>query len=427
MSLLTANDPPLGYPDSWYAATAEAPPEQPPLRGEVRCDLCVVGAGYTGLTAALRARALGLDVVLIDARRVGWGASGRNGGQVGADQRVDQVTLERRHGAEAARKLFDLGIEARDECRRLVQAHAPEARWTPGVASFCRSARGAEEARRYAKHLAARYDFHGDEPLDRDAAHDLSGSEVFAGGVLHREAAHIHPLRLAFGLARAALAAGVRVHESTRAARLSDGAKPIVHCDHGRVLADRVILAGNGYLEGFPRPQVMPINNFVVATEPVEGPLTRDVAAYDDRFVVNYWRKSEDGRLLFGGGESYGYRFPKDIAGVVRKSMEAIYPQLRGVDITHAWGGTLAITLSRMPHMAEIAPGVLSAAGYSGHGVAMACLAGRLATEASVARSDGWDAMAALPHRAFPGGAALRTPLLAAAMTWYALRDRLGV
>ncbi|PRY94677.1 gamma-glutamylputrescine oxidase [Hasllibacter halocynthiae] len=425
MKLLYANDPPSGYPASWYAETAEAPPEQPPLRGEVRCDLCVVGAGYTGLAAALAARAKGLDVVLLDARRAGWGASGRNGGQVGTGQRVDQITLEARHGPGAARRLWDLGQDAVAECRRLVEAHAPEACWRPGIAFLARSARAAEEAHRYADHLAARYDYHLDEPLDREAARALSGSEAFAGGSLDRGGAHIHPLRLAFGMARAALAAGVRLHEGTPAHRLSSG--PVVHTDRGRVLAERVILAGNGYLEGFGRPQVMPINNFIVATEPLDGPLTEDVAAHDDRFVVDYWRKSEDGRLLFGGGESYGYRFPKDVAALVRRPMEAIYPQLRGVRITHAWGGTLGITISRMPHMAAMAPGVLSAAGYSGHGVAMACLAGRLAAEASAGPSPGWEAMAALPHRAFPGGTAFRTPLLATAMSWYALRDRLGI
>ncbi|MGR3542516.1 MAG: NAD(P)/FAD-dependent oxidoreductase [Hasllibacter sp.] len=424
MRLLTANDPPTGFPASWYAETAEPPPEQPPLRGGARCDLCIVGGGYTGLTAALRARALGLDVVLVEARRMGWGASGRNGGQVAGDPRVDLVTLERRHGADAARAQWDLSRAALAECRRLVDAHAPEAGWRPGVAAFYRTEAAADAARRYADHLAARHGHDADAPLDRDAARALSGSEVFAGGVLHRDHGHLHPLRLAFGVARAALAAGVRVHEGTRAVRLEGTA---VVCDGGRVAADRVVLAGNGYLEGFPRPQVMPINNFVVATEPIEGPLAEDVAAHDDRFVVNYWRRSEDGRLLFGGGESYGYRFPSDIRAVVRRPMEAIYPQLRGVRIDYAWGGTLAITRSRMPHMAEIAPGVLSAAGYSGHGVAMACLAGRLAAEASLARSDGWDAMAALPHRPFPGGGALRTPLLAAAMTRYAMRDRLGV
>ncbi len=221
----------------------------------------------------------------------------------------------------------------------------------------------------------------------------------------------------------------MRLHEGTRATRL-DGTR--VGGEGWQVAADHVVLACNGYLGGLApavAARVMPINNFIVATEPLGArmPLSRDVAVADDRFVVSYWRQSEDGRLLFGGGESYGYRFPADIAALVRRPLGRIYPGLAQVPITHAWGGTLAVTTTRAPHFARTAPGVLSASGYSGHGVAMAVMAGRLVAEAVRGTGDGFDLMARLPTPPFPGGARLRAPLLALAMGWYALRDRLGV
>ncbi len=426
MNLLDARDP----SPSWYAETARAPEPRPPLEGDARCHVCVVGAGYTGLSAALSLARAGADVVVVEARRAGSGASGRNGGQVGSGQRLDQVALEARLGEPSARALWEIAEAAKARVRALVAAHAPEARWTPGVAEVDRAARGVAHAHRVAEHLATRYGYDAVEPLDREGVGALTGSGRFAGGALDHGAAHIHPLRFALGLARAAEGAGARIREGTRA-RVVEGDRPAVVTDRGRVRADHVILACNGYLGALDRrvaARVMPINNFIVATEPLGEamPLTRDVAVADGDFVVSYWRASEDGRLLFGGGESYGYRFPADIAALVRRPMLRVYPQLAGARITHAWGGTLAITRARLPHLARTAPRVLSAGGYSGHGVAMAVIAGEILAEAILGRPGRLDAMAAIPHRPFPGSGRARAPLLALAMTWYALRDRLG-
>jgi gamma-glutamylputrescine oxidase len=244
----------------------------------------------------------------------------------------------------------------------------------------------------------------------------------------------VHPLRLALGLARAAEAAGAQIFEVSPVHHIDHGSTPVVRTDKGRVVADHVILAGNGYLGGLDRrvaARVMPINNFIVATEPLGERtgqvLTQDVAVADSKFVVNYFRLSHDGRLLFGGGESYGYRFPDDIASVVRKPMSQIFPHLKDVRIDYAWGGTLAITMKRLPYLARVAPNVLASSGYSGHGVGTAIHAGRLMAEAVRGQSAGFDTMAAIPTARFPGGAAFRTPLLTLAMTWFALRDRLGI
>ena len=432
MDLLDVNDRPLAYPDSWYAATSRLPRPRPPLEGDTRCHVCIVGAGYTGLSAAMTLAAAGADVVVVDAQRVGFGASGRNGGQVGSGQRVDQITLEARLGEGHARALWDIAEAAKARVRAVADEHAPDARWTPGVADVERTDAAARHAHRLAEHLARRYGYDRIEPLDRAAAAALTGSGRFAGGALDHGAAHVQPLRLALGMARAAEAAGARIHEGTRATALEEGPRPVVATDRGRVTADHAILAGNGYLGGLePRvaARVMPINNFVVATEPLGPamPLARDVAVADGAFVVSYWRRTPDNRLLFGGGETYGYRFPRDVRALVRRPLLKVYPQLADARITHAWGGTLAVTAGRLPHLARVAPRVLSAGGYSGHGVSMATIAGQILGEAILGRPGRFDAMAAIPSRPFPGAGRARTPLLALAMTWYAMRDRLGL
>ncbi len=286
----------------------------------------------------------------------------------------------------------------------------------------------------YAEHLQKRYGYNQIEPLDRDSFHALCPSPDYIGGTLDMGAAHLHPLRLALGLADAATKAGVRIHERSHVHDIKHGPKITVRTDAGHVIADQIILAGNGYLGGLDRQvtaRVMPINNYVVATEPLGNDaakvLTQDVAVADSRFVVNYFRLTHDKRLLFGGGESYGYRFPSDIPALVRKPMSEIFPHLRNVPIDYAWGGTLAITIKRMPYLARVRPNILSASGYSGHGVGNAIQAGKLLAEATRGPSQGFAAFNAVPHTPFPGGGAFRTPILKLAMSWYAMRDRLGV
>ncbi len=434
LNLLHANDRAGEYPPSYYAATAVPLPAFPALQGAVTTDVCIVGGGYTGLSAALHAAQQGLSVVLLEAHRMGFGASGRNGGQVGSGQRQDQVWIEKTVGRENARRLWDMAQEAKALVRDLIQTHAmPETHWTPGIAHACWTDAEVRETHAYAEKLRRDYGYDQIEPLDRDGIRRLIGSDVYKGGEIDRGGAHVHPLNYALGLAKAAAAAGASLHETSEVLEIRQGARPVVVTAQGSVTASTVLLAGNGYLGGLePRvaAKVMPINNFILATEPLgdrtKGILSEPVAAHDTKFVVNYWRLSHDNRLLFGGGESYGYRFP-DIVKTVSKPMLEVYPQLKGVKIDHAWGGTLAITLNRMPCFTSPQPNVLSASGYSGHGVALATLAGKLLAEAAAGRSAGFDLMADLPQPRFPGGAMLRWPLLVAAMTWYSLRDRLGL
>lgn len=428
MNLLDANDRPGRYPPGWYTETATPLPPFAPLRGAVRTEVCVVGGGYTGLSAAWHLVQAGFDVVLLEAQRVGFGASGRNGGQVGTGQRLDQDTLEKMVGRHDARRLWDMFEAAKRLVRHLADREEVQADWRDGVVHALRRVADVGREHAYVARLASNYGADRIEALDRTALAALIGTEVYAGGSVDWSTGHVHPLKLAIGLARLATQAGVQIHELSRVASVDETR---VKTDTGEVTADHIVIAANGYLGGIV-PQiarrVMPINNFMIATEPLGDamPLSRPVAVADDRFVVNYWRPSDDGRLLFGGGESYGYRFPQNIAAKVHPRLSQVYPDLQRASITHAWGGTLAITRSRMPYFAALRPGLWTASGYSGHGVAMALMGGKIVADAIEGEAGRFDLMASLPSRPFPGGRAAQSPLLALAMTWYALRDRLG-
>jgi gamma-glutamylputrescine oxidase len=435
MNLLHLNDRPGEYPPSLYAAQVGSPARHGPLQGEGRADVAVIGGGYTGLSAALHLARRGLSVILLEAQRVGFGASGRNGGQIGSGQRQEVDWLEARLGRETARRLWNLGEDAKALTRALAAEAGVPVR--DGIAHACRSAAEVDHARAMADHLARHYGYDQVTPLDRDGLARALGSTAYVGGDLDRGAGHVHPLALAMGMARLARDAGVVIHDDSEVLRIDHAARATdtsrVHTTRGTLRADHVILACNGYggmLDKGIAARVMPINNYIVATAPLGDAhpeiLPERIAAADTKFVVNYWRLDDDRRLVFGGGETATYRFPRDIFAVVRPHLLSVYPQLKDVPLTHAWGGTLAITMNRMPCFARPAPNCLSASGYSGHGVALATLAGRLMAEAVAGQAEGFDAMAAVPTRPFPGGSLLRAPLLVAGMAWYGLRDRLG-
>ncbi|WP_299415104.1 FAD-binding oxidoreductase [uncultured Sulfitobacter sp.] len=434
MDLLYANDTRGAYPPSWYAATANTLPPFEPLQGAQRADVCIVGAGYTGLSAALHLAQAGRSVVLLDAQRLGFGASGRNGGQLGSGQRMDQDALEALVGDPEAAKLWALAEDAKNLVKSLIAGHQIDCQIKPGVAWTGSSTKEVRHLHEYAEHLAQKYSYRHIETLDHKALQSVCPSPDYLGGILDADAAHLHPLNYALGLARAAAAAGVRIHESSAVRQIAEGSPATVNTDAGHVVADHVILACNGYLGGLNgqvAARVMPINNFIIATEPlgarVADVLPRDIAVADSRFVVNYFRLSHDGRLLFGGGESYSYRFPTDIAAKVRKPMSVVFPALKDVQIDYAWGGTLGITMKRLPYLARTSTNILSASGYSGHGVGTATHAGQLMAQAIIGQDDGFNTLAALPNTPFPGGPSLRSPLLVLAMCWYAMRDRIGL
>jgi len=434
MNLLYSNDKRGEHPDSWYAATANTLPRFPKLKGKIKADVCVIGAGFTGLSTALHLAEKGYDVVLVEAQRVGWGASGRNGGQVSGGWNKDQADLEKLQGLDDARHLFNIAQDSVDFLRALVTKHAIDCDLRGGVAHFEWQAKHVAAAHASAQHLNDVYGYEKIDQLDRAATCELLGTMVYHGGTLDHGAAHIHPLNFALGLAKAAVAAGVQIFEQSEVTKITKGNPVNIVTSRGRVEAEFLVLGCNGYLGGLePKvaAKVMPINNFIIATEPLgqtqaEALIAQDIAVADSKFVVNYFRRSADNRMLWGGGESYGWKFPRDIRALVSKPMLEVYPQLKDVKLDYAWGGTLAITMNRMPVFARLGPNILNASGYSGHGVALATLAGKICAQAIAGQSEELDVLARLPTHRFPGGTLLRWPGLVLAMSWYALRDRLG-
>ena len=435
LDLLTANDTPGMHAPSYYAATANRHTEYPALTEDLSCDVCVVGGGYTGLSSALHLAEKGYSVVVLEANRIGWGASGRNGGQVGTGQRVDQTVLEKRHGFDAAKRLWDLGLESMDVTLGLISRYGIDCDYTPGVLHADHRRDYVPETKAYVEHLRTAYGYDKVRFVDGDEVRQMVGSPCYHGASLDMGSGHVHPLNLALGLGAAAEDAGARIFETSRVLSYEAGETVTVTTDRGRVRAKHLVLGCNGYLgklDGKTAAHVLPINNFIVATEPLPDADARDlirdnVAVADSKFVINYFRLSADNRMLFGGGENYGYRFPEDIKSFVRKPMCEIYPQLKDVRLDYGWGGTLAITPKRMPYFARVHPNVFSASGYSGHGVAMATFAGKVLAEAIAGNAERFDAFERLRIPAFPGGDKLRYPLLVLAMTWYSLRDKLGI
>ncbi|MEM1038244.1 MAG: FAD-binding oxidoreductase [Pseudomonadota bacterium] len=429
MNPLFRNDKPGEFPASWYAATANPPPARAPLQGAHRVDVAILGAGFTGLTCALHLARKGYNVAVVEAHRAGFGASGRNGGQCGSAYNIDQQTLEKEFGNTAARALWDLTMDAKSMVRDFCAEHAPEARFTPGIAHGAWKASELREIKEDADHLARHYDFET-EYLEGDAFRAVVRSPVYKGGTIDRDAGHVHPLRYCLALAREAEAAGATIYENSPVTRI-DGQS--FHTDQGQISANHIVLAGNGYMPNLHphyAARVCPINSFIAATEPLANPadiLTQDIAVADDRFVVNYFRLSEDGRLLFGGRENYGIGFPADISTRLRQRMLHLFPQLEGTKIDYEWGGTLGITMRRVPMVERLDATTWAAGGFSGHGVALTAIAGRALAEAIAGQAERFDTLAQLPTPAFPGGSHLRAPLLTLAMTWYSLRDRLGL
>ncbi|WBO21112.1 NAD(P)/FAD-dependent oxidoreductase [Sphingomonas abietis] len=422
------------YPPSWYAATRAPAPDAPPLAGEAEAEICVIGGGYAGLSAALHLARAGRKVVLLEADRLGWGASGRNGGQVHVGMRREQEWLEKHLGADDAHALWRMALNARAHLDWLIADQGAACDFTPGYLHVDHRAGYVRHTHAHVDHLRERYGYEHVRAIDAEEARHLVGSAGYHGGMLDMRGGHLHALNFALGIARAAASAGAILHEHSPALSFArKGDRWRIETPRGRVTADRVLIACNGYLRGLApqvEQRVMPINNYVAVTAPLgaerAAAIVRDgYAVSDSRFVVYYFRMTPDHRLLFGGGENYSWRFPADIPGFVRRHMLAVFPQLADVAIDHGWGGTLAITPNRLPFVREIEPGMTAIGGFSGLGVVMAPYVGKLVADAMTGDDADYARLARLPIPRFPGGRLMRWPTLVAAMSFLALRDRL--
>lgn len=421
-----------GYPDSWYVATAKGLKDRPALGENLTADVCVIGGGFTGLSAAINLAELGKSVVLLEAERIGFGASGRCGGLVGSGQRQDVLEAEEQFGVERSRQLWNFAELAKDEIRNRVAKHDIPCDLQKGQLVGVHKKSYVGWARELADALTERYEYPFCRVLDAEETRSYVATDNYLEGFYDPEALTLHPLNYTLGMARAAEEAGVRIYENSRVTKYSQTDPAIVETATGQVKASFIVLACNGYLEKLePRSagKIMPINNFMLATEPLEEERARELidgryGIHDTRFVVNYYRMSDDNRLLFGGGENYRPGFPRDIGKFVQPYMLNLFPQLKDVRIDYAWGGTLSVTVNRLPHIGRLEPNVYFGQGYSGHGISTATFAGKVIAEAIAGVAGRFDVFARLPIHTFPGGTLLRYPGMVLGMLYYTIRDR---
>ena len=420
-------------PDSYYKSTAPPGAHHRALTGRETTDVCVIGAGFTGISAALHLAEQGYSVVVLEAARVGWGASGRNGGQVGSGMRESMSALERSLGPSRAGVLWALCEEAKAVIGERIARHGIGCDWRPGNLLASTRERYMGWIEREAAFCHRRFGYAGYRMLSRAEIRAEIASERYVGGRMDEGGGHLHPLRFVLGMAGAAARSGVRIFEESRVERIEWGCPARVSTACGVVEAGYVVLAGNAYIDRLePRieSRIMPIVNHVLATEPLGERRARSLipsgaCVHSTKFVVDYYRCTSDHRLLFGGGESYSDRPLDDPKAFVRRYMLRVFPQLADVRIDHAWSGRLAITMNRLPHVGRLAPNGFFAHGFSGHGVALSQIAGKLIAEAVAGTAERFDVLAGLKHRPFPGGRRLRHPLLVLGMLYYALRDKL--
>jgi gamma-glutamylputrescine oxidase len=420
--------------NSWYWASQPERPALEPLRGEQSCDVGVVGAGIAGLSSALHLAQRGYRVTVLEAQRIGWGASGRSGAQAIFGVAAGQDKLKAVVGATDARRIWDMSIEALSLLRELIDTHNIDCDWHSGQMHVAIKPRQQRELSAWARELQDDYGYHSVRYLDRAAVRGLVASDRYIAGLHDSNSGHLQPLEYVCGLAAAAQRAGCIIHEHSRVLRHDrhNGELRLV-TDSGRLRCKQVLYAGNAWL-GNTVPalarRIMPVGTYIIATEPLgestaKALLPENTAVTDINWVLDYFRRSSDHRLLFGGRVSYSGLDPFNTAQATRKRMLAVFPQLRDARIEHSWGGYVDITMNRAPDFGRIEPDVYYLQGFSGHGIALTGLAGKLVAEAIAGTVERFDVFARIPHRDFPGGPLLRRPAMVLAMLYYRMRDLL--
>ncbi len=421
------------YPASYYAATANMTKERPALQEAKQTDVCVIGAGYTGLSTALFLLEKGFSVTVLEAAKVGFGASGRNGGQIVNSYSRDLDSIERSVDSSAAKLIGQMAFEGGRIIRERVARYNIQCDLKDGgvFAALSQKQMHHLEAQ---KALWERYGYHQLELLDEQGIKRVVASDRYIGGMLDKQGGHIHPLNLALGEAVAVESLGGVVYENSPAVRIERGEQPLIHTPTGNVRAKFVVVAGNAYL-GNLIPELaaksMPCGTQVIATEPLDEELARsllpqDYCVEDCNYLLDYYRLSADKRLIYGGGVVYGARDPADIESIIHPKMLKTFPQLAKVRIDYAWTGNFLLTLSRLPQVGRLGNNIYYSQGCSGHGVTYTHVAGKVIAEALSGQAERFDAFASLPHYPFPGGQRFQAPLSALGALYYSLRDRLG-
>ena len=422
------------HAESWYAATAASSPERPPLSADWETDICVVGAGFSGVSTALHLAERGYRVTILEAARVGWGASGRNGGQLVNGYSRDLDVIEKRYGAAAARELGAMAFEGAEIIREFCERYSIDCDLRRGGVFAAFNQRQLSELEKR-KALWESYGHEGLELLDRDAIRSHVATDLYRGGLYDHWGGHVHALNLVLGEAAAVEGLGGRIFEQTPVRHIEGGDSPLVVTDHGCVRARYVVLCGNAYLgDAVPqlRDRIMPVSTQVIATEPLDSATIERLfptrACIEDcNYILDYYRPTADNRILLGGGTIYGGVTPEDIVGKLRPHLARTFPMLADARIDYAWSGNFALTLTRIPHMGRLGERVYFSHGYSGHGVTTTHLAGRLIAEAIDGDAGRFAAFASLRNYPFPGGRALRVPLTMLGAWYYLAREKIGL
>jgi gamma-glutamylputrescine oxidase len=416
---------------SYYAASAAAPAAREAVHGEHRADIVVLGGGIAGCSAALHLAKRGYRVVLLEAHAVGYGASGRSGGQTIFGLAASQAALVAEVGRDAARRMFDMSIEALDLTQALIRENAIDCDYHANHLHVAVKQRHLAELQAWENELHADYGYTAARIVGRDELASHVRSERYLGGLIDANSGHLHPLKYTQGLARAAQNAGVVIFEHSAVLRYQDGPEVVVHTAQGSVRCSQLVLCGNAYI-GAVAPslarRILGVGTYIIATEPLgeeraRSLLPSNAAVADINWILDYFRRSADHRLLFGGRVSYSAMQPPRLAESMRQRMLRIFPGLAGVKVAYAWGGFLDITMSRAPDFGRLAPNVFYLQGFSGHGMSLTGLAGKLVAEAIAGTAERFDVFARIPHRDFPGGSLFRRPSLVLAMLYYRLRD----
>jgi gamma-glutamylputrescine oxidase len=419
---------------SYYAATRNDKTERAILSAAIEADVCIVGAGFTGISSALHLAEAGYKVVVLDAARIGFGASGRNGGQLVNSYSRDIDVIEKNYGAELGQMLGAMAFEGGRIIRERIAQYDIQCDFKPGGIYAALNQKQMHELQEQ-KALWERYGHEGLTLLDQAAIRTEIASEAYVGGLFDQTGGHVQPLNLLLGEVAAFEGLGGQVYEDSKVIEIERSARPVVKTAQGQVTANYVLLAGNAYMDQLV-PELaaksMPCGTQIVATEVLDPELARSLlpnqyCVEDCNYKLDYYRVTADNRLLYGGGVTYGGGDPASIEAFVRSHMEQTFPQLQGVKFDYAWGGDFLLTMSRLPQFGRLTDTILYAQGYSGHGVTTTHLAGRLVCEAIQGHPERFDAFAKLKHFPFPGGRLLRTPYTALGALYYGLRDKFGI